>query len=204
LTFNEPIPQDKLSGIASRINMQCTGKNAEELLMWSEPQSEIEQEVLDIAAELLARASSRSRIIYSDGLVNILDPQRLADQHSIKDDISRNDLARMLVEVDSHGARQTLRLLEEHSLIEEILTEVLSPEMESVQVMIAGEGRWNELSHTSMVLSRYGVVGHATGAIGVLGPVRLRYGRAISAVRYVAGLMSELMVEIYGTGNEDV
>ena len=49
-----------------------------------------------------------------------------------------------------------------------------------------------------MVLSRYGVSGRATGALGVLGPTRLHYGRAVSAVRYVAGLMSDLLIEIYG------
>jgi len=199
LTFTEPIPQEKLTQIAAQININCVGLNADELRAWADHQPDIEQEVLDIASDLLQRAGSRSRLIYSDGLVNILDPQRLID-HSRASEMERAELVRMLTEADSHGARQTLRLLEEHSLIEDILTDVLSPEMESVHVMIAGEGRWNELSHTSMILSRYGVMGHATGAIGVLGPVRLRYGRAISAVRYVAGLMSELMVEIYGSG----
>jgi heat-inducible transcriptional repressor len=48
-----------------------------------------------------------------------------------------------------------------------------------------------------MVLARYGVAGYATGAMGVLGPQRMAYGRAISTVRYVAGLMSDLMYEIY-------
>jgi transcriptional regulator of heat shock response len=31
----------------------------------------------------------------------------------------------------------------------------------------------------------------------VLGPTRMAYGRTISAVRYVAGLMSDLLVESY-------
>jgi heat-inducible transcriptional repressor len=54
-----------------------------------------------------------------------------------------------------------------------------------------------------MVLSRYGVIGQATGALGVLGPTRMRYGRAISAVRYVAGLMSNLLYEAYGGESAD-
>jgi transcriptional regulator of heat shock response len=33
--------------------------------------------------------------------------------------------------------------------------------------------------------------------LGVLGPTRMRYGRAISAVRYVANLMSGLMDDVY-------
>ncbi len=39
--------------------------------------------------------------------------------------------------------------------------------------------------------------GFATGALGVLGPTRMAYGRTISAVRYVAGLMSDLVVETF-------
>ena len=37
----------------------------------------------------------------------------------------------------------------------------------------------------------------ATGALGVLGPTRMPYGRAISAVRYVADLMSDLVSDLY-------
>ena len=37
------------------------------------------------------------------------------------------------------------------------------------------------------------------GTLGVLGPTRMRYGRAISAVRYVAGLMSNLVFDAYGS-----
>jgi heat-inducible transcriptional repressor len=84
-----------------------------------------------------------------------------------------------------------------------VFGEALAPEVTGVQVMIAGEGRWEELSHTSMVLSHYGIQGHATGALGVLGPTRLHYGRAISAVRYVAGLMSDMMIDVYGEAELD-
>jgi len=66
-----------------------------------------------------------------------------------------------------------------------------------VQVVIGGEGAWEELRDCSMVLARYGAPGFATGALGVLGPTRMAYGRTISAVRYVAGLMSDLVVEAF-------
>jgi heat-inducible transcriptional repressor len=63
--------------------------------------------------------------------------------------------------------------------------------------VIGGEGAWEELRDCSMVLARYGAPGFATGALGVLGPIRMAYGRTISAVRYVAGLMSDLVIESY-------
>ena len=65
-------------------------------------------------------------------------------------------------------------------------------------VIIGGEGRWNELSECSLVVSPYGVSGEATGALGVMGPMRMPYSRAISTVRYVAGLLSDLFRDLYG------
>ena len=95
-------------------------------------------------------------------------------------------------------ARQVFGLFEESSFLEIVLADVLTPAAGGVQVIIGGEGPWEELSDCSLVLSRYGVVSHATGDLGVLGPRRMPYRRAISVVRYVSSLMSELIHELYG------
>src|SRR5205085_3712664 len=124
---------------------------------------------------------------------NILDPVQLVDRLQGSGSPTQDDLAHVFGEVDQPGARQALRLLEEQSLLEEILSQVLAPDERGVQVIVGGEGRWEELSHISMIVSRYGKEGTAMGTLGVLGPTRLHYGRAVSAVRYVAGLMSDLL-----------
>jgi heat-inducible transcriptional repressor len=36
------------------------------------------------------------------------------------------------------------------------------------------------------------------GTIGIVGPTRMPYARAISAVDYLSSLMSRLMAELYG------
>ena len=92
---------------------------------------------------------------------------------------------------------------EENSLFTDILSQALDNNIGHVQVLIAGEGRWNQVRHLSIVLSRYGVNGHATGALAVLGPTRMRYGRAISAVRYVSGLMSNKLLNAYGVDSTE-
>ena len=66
-----------------------------------------------------------------------------------------------------------------------------------MQIVVAGEGRWENLSHLSMVLGRYGTP-QARGTLGLLGPTRMRYGRAVSAVRYVASLMSDMLDHVSG------
>ncbi|MFN3335186.1 MAG: HrcA family transcriptional regulator, partial [Caldilinea sp.] len=63
-----------------------------------------------------------------------------------------------------------------------------------------GDGRYAELRDVSLVLSRYGVSDRVSGLLGVVGPVRMRYGRTIGAVRFVADIMSEKLEELYGGG----
>jgi heat-inducible transcriptional repressor len=115
--------------------------------------------------------------VYRDGLVNVLAEPEFAE-----------------VEV----ARSALRVLEERSLLEDLLAStVLANNVGGVQVLIGGEGTWEELRQCSMVLSRYGVPEMATGTLGVLGPIRMAYGRTISTVRFVAGLLSDLVVQMH-------
>ncbi len=198
LTLAEPVSQQVLSEVAARITALCLGQRSEQVRALAAHQPALEQEIMDLVAEALERADRRHEVVHIDGLVNILDPDYLAERMAISDPQQREELRRALAEVDGAGARQTLRLLEERSLLEEVLSEALSPDVQGVRVVIGGEGRWEELRHTSMILSRYGVKGQATGALGVLGPIRLHYGRAISAVRYVAGLMTDLLIDLYG------
>ena len=41
-----------------------------------------------------------------------------------------------------------------------------------------------------------------SGLLGVIGPTRMQYGRAIAVVRYMSQVMNELIAEVYGYGNE--
>jgi len=100
---------------------------------------------------------------------------------------------------NSAGAQQAVRVFEERPFLNMILSE-LGPDMNRVEVVIGGEGRWSELKHISMVFSRYGIPGQVSGALGVLGPIYINYGRAISTVRFVSGLMTDALENIYDTG----
>ncbi|MCB0132928.1 MAG: hypothetical protein KDD78_18835, partial [Caldilineaceae bacterium] len=66
---------------------------------------------------------------------------------------------------------------------------------------IPGNGRFDDLQNISLVLGSYGVSDRATGVLGVVGPLRMSYGRTISAVRFVAGLMSEMVYDLYGAAD---
>jgi len=115
-------------------------------------------------------------------------------------EVYRDGLTQVLAEPEfeeADVARNALRIFEERPLLEDLLNRtVLSSDMGGVQVVIGGEGTWEELRDFSMVLSRYGTPGMATGTLGVLGPIRMPYGRTISTVRFVAGLLSGLVEEM--------
>jgi heat-inducible transcriptional repressor len=174
LKLAEPVPQETLTQVSNHINDLCVGLTADQIRVQAIRMPLLDREISELIGDIMTRADQRHKILIRDGLTNVLGG------------------------ADEEGARQALRILEQRDILEEILAEALAPGVKGVQVMIAGEGRWEELSQCSMVLSRYGVTGQATGALGVLGPTRLRYGRAISTVRYMAGLMSDLVIDLYG------
>jgi heat-inducible transcriptional repressor len=66
-----------------------------------------------------------------------------------------------------------------------------------VRAFIGTENDHEEMHDVSLVLSVYGRMGRATGVVGVLGPTRMAYPQVISTVRYVRGLMNELVDHLY-------
>jgi heat-inducible transcriptional repressor len=177
LTMEDVLSQDVLSAAARRLNSTCEGLTGEQVRSRvRNADNELEREVLEIIAETLDASDNKVQLVtYREGLKDVL-PEF----------------------TESVGAQQVLRLMEERSLLSGILAEALDQHIGHVRVLIGGEGRWSEATHLSMVLSRYGVTGQMTGTLGVLGPTRMRYGRAISTVRYVATLMSNLLLDVYG------
>ncbi len=91
--------------------------------------------------------------------------------------------------------RELLRFFKDDSYLRSIMDEIRLAN--GIQVVIGGEGRWEELRDCSLVLARYGVKEKASGVLGVLGPMRMTYERAISVVSYVANLMSEMVNRLF-------
>jgi heat-inducible transcriptional repressor len=181
LTLANALPQEALSAVANHLNSTCEGLNGEQVRTRGRMlENELEREILEVIADILDTADGHQlALTYRDGLSDVL-----------------------LEFGDNEGAQQALRIMEERTVLHNILTEALDQEIGRVQVVIAGDGRWEEVRHLSIVLSHYGVQGQALGTLVVFGPTRMRYGRAISAVGYVAGLISHLMIGAYGYGEQ--
>lgn len=178
LALSEPVSQERLSAAANEINERCWDMDAQAIAGLLPQMDALEQDVLKLTVEEMERSSAiLAGEVYRDGLSNVLAEPEFAEVSS---------------------ARRALRVFEERSFLEDLLARtVLTTNVGGVQVLIGGEGTWEELRDCSMVLSRYGAPGLATGTLGVLGPIRMAYGRTISTVRFVAGLLSDLVVEMH-------
>ncbi len=180
LTIETPDDQTRLSDLASQISQLCLGKSAVAIARMSAGEKGLLGQILAYVAQIMKHADSLSAgEIYRDGLANVLGQPEFAG---------------------SEEARNALRLLEERSFLEEVVSKVLSPKVGGVQVVIGGEGAWDELKDCSIILSRYGAQGYATGALGVLGPTRMAYGKIISTMQYVARIMSALVRDTFTSG----
>jgi heat-inducible transcriptional repressor len=88
--------------------------------------------------------------------------------------------------------RRVVDFLQQGLAMEDLLSMMA---MESgVQVVIGGESPLQELEDYALVVGRYGGITDGTGVLGLLGPARMDYGGAISLVRYMTELMSDLVL----------
>jgi heat-inducible transcriptional repressor len=174
LTLAEPVTQEQLSTSANRINAVCKGLDASSIEKLSLSLNQLEEDILKLMLqELRVSSSALTGEIFMDGFSNVLAEPEFAN---------------------SEEARKSLKLLEERSKLENLLNRtVLHSSIGGVQVLIGGEGKDEDLRQCSVVLARYGVPGLATGTLGVLGPTRMYYGKTISTVRFMAGLLSDLV-----------
>jgi len=181
LTLAEPVAQERLSAAADLLNRVCQGKTTEEIAAMPLRTDALEKDILTLVLQDMSKGEQRlSGDIYLDGLTNVLsEPEFL----------------------ESNDARRAVHLFEERSLLQDLLA--TNSNVGGVQVLIGGEGKWEELKQCSVVLARYGIPGLATGMLGVLGPMRMAYARNIPTVRFMADLLSGLVSEtMVGEENE--
>ncbi len=172
LTLNEQVPQEELRRMASRLTDRLSGLSAREVAALSyDDWSTLERQILTLVVETMEQAEQWDwEEIVHDGVVETLRQPEFAE-------VER--------------ARQFLSILDQGFILSELLSRALN--QSGVQIIIGGESRREEMRHYSLILSRYGLTGRLEGALGVLGPTRMPYPRSVSAVHFIARVMSELL-----------
>jgi len=176
ISLAEPVSQEQLSQVATHLTDLCARRDIGMIANLRGQLDALGQDILDILlTEMALIEESATGEIYLDGMTYVLAEPEFSE---------------------SEGARQALHILEERSLLRDLLAStVMNTDVGGIQVLIGGEGTWEELRQVSVVLARYGDPNTLTGSVGVLGPIRMPYDRTISTVRFVANVLSDLVVE---------
>jgi heat-inducible transcriptional repressor len=181
LDADEPIAQADLNAVAGILNERLAGMTA------SRAQSRLGALREDDRVQLLARRvgervvkvvreydSAAIEEVFSDGLLNVMEAPEFAQSDKL---------------------RRVFSALENRTYLGQLVGSVAGAGR--VQVFIGHENQPIDMRDVSLVLAPYGRPGHAIGVVGVLGPTRMSYSQAIGTVRFVSGLMNELVDHLY-------
>lgn len=144
-------------------------------------------EWLRLAASTLARLTAEAAIATYD---RVLEPHELTWTREIHSEGIDQILAQPEFQMGER-VRGVVSLLHDRQLLAQVLPGSLGEG--DVAVSIGSEHTIEPLRPFSLVIGRYGHREGAVGFVGVVGPTRMDYHRTIGAVRYVGGLMSDLV-----------
>ncbi len=185
LLLETPLQQEELSATAVRLNALFQFKDAAQVneILRQHDLSPTERLIGGTLAHILEQhGDPLGDVFYREGVINILEEPEYSRMGPEEE---RNERVRKVMEV-----------LEQNRFLPVLASHLC--ESDGVQVIIGGENQWDEMKDVSMVVARYGHEGKIGGLLGVIGPTRMQYGRAIAVVRYMTQVMNELLAEVYG------
>lgn len=180
LTLDEVCTQEELSVMGARLTRLYAGLTLKECAAKDAELTQVEQQAMT-AVEAIMSAVDEGGFdeAYLEGMRNVLSQPEFSS---------------------SERALALLELLDERSLTRTIPFRTLAGE--GVTVIIGADNprlarAGAAIRECSVILCSYGAPGVESGALAVLGPMRMRYSHTISTVRYIADVMSELLSDNY-------
>jgi len=186
ITFQDAVSQPRLTATANRLNDTCSELTGDDIAKAMDKDDKDKE----------ANPSAAQRQV-AECLIKSMH----AEQEN--EEMFFNGLHFMLNQPEFAGTQQVLPLMEmvdHHNLLNIISPQGLSSY--EVRVVIGKENKAEAIKDYSIVISRYGIPGEAAGTIGIIGPTRMPYARAISSISYLSSLLSGLVAELYGKEKE--
>jgi heat-inducible transcriptional repressor len=170
------LDQPTLDLAASTLNVELGGLSGPQVRRRAKKLSGLAERIAETIAGLLEEADSVVvEDVFTDGIIHVLEQPEFAEGSKLRpilEVIQRSDFLQQLLPVlTRHGG---------------------------VHVIIGRENTNDAMHEVSLVFAPYGTPGSALGMLGVLGPTRMPYPRAIPTVRYLSTLMNELISSHYG------
>jgi heat-inducible transcriptional repressor len=176
MNFEQAMPQGELTAIANQLNNVYSGLARSEILAKKIELSPAEQSITDYLLKIMqVEYEQEYEEPYLDGLHFMLGQPEFTQ---------------------SQRMTSLMELIDHRNLIKIIASEGLNNQ--ELQVVIGSENRAEAIQDYSVILGRYGQSNEATGTIGVIGPTRMPYARAIAAISYISSLLSRMTAELYG------
>lgn len=175
LPLEQGTSQEELAQVASRLNQAYPGRTASQISALTIPGSLLEKGVTQAVMGMMRRVDRA--------------PQEEPYFYGWRYFLQEPELHR------GGGVLAALEALEGKGLAFTPL-----PPGEGVRVVIGEENpeaAWHSLS---WVMGGYGVPNAFSGIVGVVGPTRMRYERAIVAVKRISQHLSQLLGEMYNSG----
>jgi heat-inducible transcriptional repressor len=173
---DEPTDQPALDAAAALLNTELAGLAAPQVRRRIAKLPALPAQIGETVAILLEGADAVVvEEIFTDGIVNVLEQPEFAEGSKLRpilEVLQRSDFLAQLVPVLTRTG--------------------------GVHVIIGRENTNDAMHEVSLVFAPYGAPDRALGLLGVLGPTRMRYPRAIPTVRYLSSLMNELINSHYG------
>ncbi|HZO06529.1 MAG TPA: hypothetical protein VFB52_09085, partial [Solirubrobacterales bacterium] len=123
----------------------------------------------------------------------LIDPDRVADvmvsgQSNLVDPSTAGDRERL------DRMRGLLRALEDKHLLIRLLDRTRTGD--GIQVFLGAETAHSALLDSSVVAMAYGPEDRPIGALAVIGPMRMNYGKVMSVVDFTADVVTQLLSEL--------
>jgi heat-inducible transcriptional repressor len=180
IEFEGDISDQDLDRISLLLNQKLRGVNLKDLRgsLLNEIRSELAfheaffNESLKFLIKLASQTLENKERVYLDGTTKILEQPEFADLKKFK---------------------PLMDILEEEDKLYKILSTDVT---RGASVKIGDENEDLGISDCSMVTASYEIAGRPVGVIGVLGPIRMEYGKVLPVVEYTAAILSELLTHI--------
>ncbi len=177
MTLTEPVDQETLTQVASRLNDALRGADAPALVHAAHRLEGLEGQVTETLLRIVEEEDAGQHVhAHMEGVRELLAQPEF---HPSEKMLSLMDV------LDERRLPQALpiRELPEHG----------------VAVVIGREHSQERMREFSLVLARYGAADGPGGCVAILGPTRMQYGRAIATVRYLSEIVTGLMERLYAS-----
>jgi len=181
VSVHESFSQAELDDIAAYLNHNFVGWALEAI------RDEIKQRAAETRVRY-KRLVQSAAVLCHEGLSQVGEPGHVYVEGTA-------NLVASPTQADQEELSALLRMLEEKERLVRLLNAALEGPESAVRVIIGLESLSPAIKHFALISAPYGTRERFWGSLGILGPTRMDYPRAITAVNYVARVFNRALNE---------